>query len=344
VEKKFMDRALELAYLGLGNVSPNPMVGCVIVKGGKIIGEGWHQKFGGPHAEVNAVNNIKDKDKVRGSDVYVTLEPCSHHGKTPPCSDLLISLGVKNVYISNPDINPLVSGKGMQKMKKASIKVTVGINEEEGSNLNKRFFTYHSKKRPFIILKWAQTIDRFIARKNFDSKWISNEYSRQLVHKWRAEEDSIMVGANTAVYDNPNLNVRDWPGEGQPPIRIVVDPNLKVPDDSLVFDGTQPTLIYNYNKSADEVNLKWIKLHKEEFIEELITDLYNKEIHSVLVEGGSYLINSFISENIWDEARVFISENTFGEGIKAPDLYHASLVSKSKIFNDEILLFKNTNG
>lgn len=339
-----MDRALELAYLGLGNVSPNPMVGCVIVKDGKIIGEGWHQKFGGPHAEVNAVKSIKDKDKVRGSDVYVTLEPCSHHGKTPPCSDLLISLGIKNVYISNQDINPLVSGKGMQKMKKASIKVNVGINEEEGSNLNKRFFTYHSKKRPFIILKWAQTIDRFIARKNFDSKWISNEYSRQLAHKWRAEEDSIMVGSNTALYDNPKLNVRDWPGKGQAPIRIVVDPNLKVPEDSFLFDGTQPTLIYNYNKSAEEDSLKWINLHKEKFIAELITDLYNKEIQSVLVEGGSYLINSFISENIWDEARVFISENTFGEGIKAPDLYHASLVSKNKIFNDEVLLFKNTNG
>jgi diaminohydroxyphosphoribosylaminopyrimidine deaminase/5-amino-6-(5-phosphoribosylamino)uracil reductase len=344
VEKKFMDRALELAYLGLGKVSPNPMVGCVIVKDGKIIGEGWHQKFGGPHAEVNAIKSIKDKDKVRGSDVYVTLEPCSHHGKTPPCSDLLISLGVKNVYISNPDINPLVSGKGMQKMKKASIKVAAGINEEEGSNLNKRFFTYHSKKRPYIILKWAQTIDRFIARKNFDSKWISNEYSRQLVHKWRAEEDSIMVGANTAIYDNPKLNVRDWPDNGQAPTRIVVDPNLKVPEDSLVFDGAQPTLIYNYNKSADEVNIKWIKLHKGRFIEEVITDLYNKEIQSVLVEGGSYLINSFISKNIWDEARVFISENTFGEGIKAPDLYHASLVGKNKIFNDEILLFKNTYG
>jgi len=339
-----MDRALELAYLGLGKVSPNPMVGCVIVKNGKIIGEGWHQQYGEPHAEVNAINNINDKDKVKDSDVYVTLEPCSHHGKTPPCADLLISLGVKNVYISNLDINPLVSGKGIQKMKKASIKVTSGINEEEGSNLNKRFFTYHSKKRPYIILKWAQTIDRFIARKNFDSKWISNEYSRQMVHKWRAEEDSILVGANTAFYDNPKLNIRDWPGPSQPPIRIVVDPNLKVPGDFFLLDGTQSTLIYNCKKSADEVNLKWIKLHREKFIEELISDLYKKEIQSVLIEGGSYLINSFISKNIWDEARIFVSENTFGEGIKAPDLYHASMVSKNKIFNDEILFFKNTNG
>ena len=339
-----MDRALELAYLGLGNVSPNPMVGCVIVKDGKIIGEGWHQKCGGPHAEVNAINNIIDKDNIKGSDVYVTLEPCSHYGKTPPCSDLLISLGIKNVYISNLDINPLVSGKGIQKMKEASIKVYVGLNEEEGSTLNKRFFTYHSKKRPYIILKWAQTIDRFIARKNFDSKWISNEYSRQLVHKWRSEEDAIMVGANTALYDNPKLNVRDWPGAENGPVRIVVDPNLKVPGDSYLFDGTQPTLIYNCNISNNEDNLNWIKLNKVNFIEDLISDLYKKEIQSVLIEGGSYLINSLISKNIWDEARIFVSENTFGEGIKAPDLYHASLVSKSKIFNDEILFFKNTNG
>jgi len=339
-----MDRALELAYLGLGNVSPNPMVGCVIVKDGKIIGEGWHQKCGGPHAEVNAVNNIIDKDNIKGSDVYVTLEPCSHYGKTPPCSDLLINLGVKNVYISNLDIYPLVSGKGIQKIKEASIKVNVGLNEEEGSTLNKRFFTYHSKKRPYIILKWAQTIDRFIARKNFDSKWISNEYSRQLVHKWRSEEDAIMVGANTALYDNPKLNVRDWPGVEHAKVRVLVDPNLKVPGDSYLFDGTQPTLIYNCKRSANEDNLNWIKLKKDNFIEDLISDLYKKEIQSVLIEGGSYLINSFISKNIWDEARIFISENTFGEGIKAPDLYHASLLSKSKIFNDEILFFKNTNG
>ena len=339
-----MERAIELAYLGLGKVSPNPMVGCVIVKEGKIIGEGWHQQYGGPHAEVNAVNSVSDKEEIKGSDVYVTLEPCSHHGKTPPCSDLLVSLGVKAVYISNPDINPLVSGKGIQKLKGGSIKVNVGIYEEEGSNLNKRFFTYHSEKRPYIILKWAQTIDRFIARRNFDSKWISNEYSRQVVHKWRAEEDSIMVGANTALHDNPKLNIRDWPGTSKQPLRIVVDPNLKVPSDYFLFDGTQSTIVYNYKKSDSQKNIARIKLSREEFIEEIISDLYNKKIQSVIIEGGSFLINSFISKNIWDEARVFVSDNTFGEGIKAPDLYNASLVSKDKIFEDEILYFRNTNG
>jgi diaminohydroxyphosphoribosylaminopyrimidine deaminase/5-amino-6-(5-phosphoribosylamino)uracil reductase len=339
-----MDRAIELAYLGLGKVSPNPMVGCVIAKDCKITGEGWHQQYGGPHAEVNAVNSVDDKDKIKGSEVYVTLEPCSHHGKTPPCSDLLVSFGVKRVYISNPDINPLVSGKGIQKLKSASIKVNVGINEEEGSNLNKRFFTFHSKKRPYVVLKWAQTIDRFIARKNFDSKWISNEYSRQVVHKWRAEEDSIMVGANTALHDNPKLNIRDWPGIARQPLRIVVDPNLKVPADFFLFDGTQTTIVYNYIKSGSQKNITWIKLGREEFIEGIISDLYKKKIQSVLIEGGARLINSFISKNIWDEARVFVSDNSFGDGIKAPDLYHASLVSKNKIFDDEIFYFKNING
>lgn len=339
-----MDRAFELAYLGLGNVSPNPMVGCVIVKEDKIIGEGWHQHYGGLHAEANAVNSVKDKDEIKGSEVYVTLEPCSHHGHTPPCSDLLISHGVSSVYVSNFDINPLVCGKGIEKMRSASLQVTVGMNEQEGSNLNKRFFTYYSKKRPYVILKWAQTIDRFIARKNFDSKWISNEFSRQVVHKWRAEEDSVMVGANTALHDNPKLNVRDWPNNAKQPLRIVVDPNLKVPADFFLFDGTQPTIVYNYKKSGNENNLTWIKLNSENFIEEILSDLYKKKIQSVLIEGGSHLINSFISKNIWDEARVFVSNSTFGEGIKAPDLYHASLINKNKIFEDEILFFKNVNG
>ena len=252
--------------------------------------------------------------------------------------------GVKAVYISNPDINPLVSGKGIQKLKQSSIKVNVGINEEEGANLNKRFFTYHYKKRPYIILKWAQTIDRFIARKNFDSKWISNEYSRQVVHKWRAEEDSIMVGANTALHDNPKLNIRDWPGTSRQPLRIVVDPNLKVPSDFFLFDGTQPTIVYNYKNSGNQKNITWVKLGREKFIEEILSDLYKKKIQSVIIEGGSHLINSFIPKNIWDEARVFISDSTFGEGIKAPDLYNASFISKNKIFEDEILYFKNTNG
>jgi diaminohydroxyphosphoribosylaminopyrimidine deaminase/5-amino-6-(5-phosphoribosylamino)uracil reductase len=339
-----MKRAIELAYLGLGKVSPNPLVGCVIVRDGKIIGEGWHQSFGGQHAEANAVNSIADRGTIKDSDVYVSLEPCSHHGKTPPCSKMLAALAVKNVFISNLDLNPVVKGNGIKILKEASINVVLDICQQEGKILNKRFFTYHTKKRPYIILKWAQTIDRFIARKNFDSKWISNEYSRQVVHKWRAEEDAVMVGANTGIFDNPRLDVRDWSGEVKQPVRLVVDPELRIPPHHNLFDGSQMTLIYNFNKSASEKNTQWIKTGKENFLEEVIYDLYNKEIQSVIVEGGPYLINSFISKSLWDEARIFISDTTYGDGIKAPDLYHAKLEEKRKIFNDELLFFKNNNG
>jgi diaminohydroxyphosphoribosylaminopyrimidine deaminase/5-amino-6-(5-phosphoribosylamino)uracil reductase len=339
-----MNRAIELAYLGLGKVSPNPMVGCVVVQDGEIIGEGWHQEYGGSHAEVNALNNVFDQDKIKGSEVYVTLEPCAHQGKTPPCADLLVKHNVKAVYISNLDINPLVAGKGIQKLKDADIMVTLGICEDEGNIINKRFFTYHLLKRPYIILKWAQTIDRFIARKNFDSKWISNVHSRQLVHKWRVEEDAVMVGANTGVYDNPKLNVRDWEGNIRQPVRLAVDPNLKIPNNHALCDRSQTTIIYNHIKSTSQNNLELIKLKKENFIEEIMSDLYKKKIQSIIVEGGSYLINSLISRNLWDEARIFVSDKTFGDGIKAPELYQAELMDKQKIFDDEILYFKHING
>jgi len=339
-----MNRAIELAYLGLGKVSPNPMVGCVIVKDGNIIGEGWHQEYGEPHAEVNAVKNVSDPKKIKGSEVYVSLEPCSHQGKTPPCVDLLINLAVKDVFISNLDVNPVVAGKGIKKLKDASINVSAGVCKEEGIQLNKRFITYHTLKRPYVILKWAQTIDRFIARNNFDSKWISNEYSRQLVHKWRAEEDAVMVGANTAVYDNPKLNVRDWKSPYKQPLRLVIDPNLRIPRNHNLYDGSQETIIYNFSKSASEKKLQLLKLDKDNFLEEILSDLYKRGILSIIVEGGTFLIQSLISKNFWDEARIFISEKTFGEGIKAPELYHAELQERRKIFNDEILFFKHNNG
>lgn len=339
-----MKRAIELAYLGLGKVSPNPMVGCVIVKDGLIIGEGWHQEFGGPHAEVNAVHTVLSRDKIAGSDVYVSLEPCSHHGKTPPCADLLIDLGVQNVYVSNLDINPVVKGKGIKKLKEASINVTINVCMEEGRMLNKRFFIYHTKKRPYIILKWAQTADRFIARKNHESKWISNEYSRQLVHKWRSEEDAIMVGANTVMYDNPRLNVRDWPGPVRQPVRIVIDPNLRIPPDRALFDGSQNTIVYNIKKTGFQSGAEWVKVQKTILLEEIMSDLYQREILSVIVEGGSHLIQSLITQGLWDEARIFISEQSFGEGIKAPDLYHAELLEKREIFRDELYIYKHKDG
>lgn len=334
-----MHRAIELAKLGAGKVSPNPMVGCVIVNEGKIIGEGFHQTYGEPHAEVNALNSVQDPDILKNSQVYVSLEPCSHHGKTPPCTDLLIKNKVKQVFISCTDPNPLVSGKGIQKLKGAGVEVVEGILEEEGSLANKRFFTFQIKKRPYVILKWAQTADNFIARENFDSKWISNEYSRQLVHRWRVEEDAIMVGANTAMHDNPRLSARDWIGKD--PIRILIDPHHKVPKSSHLFDRTQKTIIYNHSIDQSDKIIDFVKLEKSDFLKSVFNDLYRRNIISVMVEGGAFLINKIVSENLWDEARVFRCNETFGRGIKAPDLIDSNLVEKRNIFDDELLFFKH---
>lgn len=339
-----MKRAIELAYLGKGKVSPNPMVGCVIVREGKIIGEGWHQAYGGPHAEANAVNSIADKGSIQGSDVYVTLEPCAHHGKTPPCADLLADLKVKNVFIANLDINPLVKGKGIERLVQGRIHVELGLLENEGKILNKRFFTFHLKKRPYVILKWAQTSDRFIARSNYDSKWISNVYSRQLVHKWRAEEDGVVVGSATAIYDNPRLDIRDWKGDFRQPVRIAVDPDLKIPKDHALFDGSLKTIIYNLRKSGTDRNVQWIMLDKENFLQNILSDLHKNQIHSVMVEGGAFMLNSFIAADLWDEARIFTSNQTFGDGIKAPDLHHARLEEKMTIFEDDLHFFLNRHG
>ncbi len=233
-DELFMQRAIELAQLGIGAVSPNPRVGCLVVHDNKIIGEGWHQKFGEAHAEVNAINSVKDLSLLKESTIYVNLEPCSHEGKTPPCSDLLIKHQVKKVVIANTDTNPLVAGRGVEKLKKAGIAIMTGVLEKEGRELNRRFFTFMEKKRPYIILKWAQTSDGFIAQKNFESKWITNELSRQLVHRWRSEEDAVLVGTRTASHDNPSLTVRDWSGRN--PTRIVIDRFLRLNDKLQLFD------------------------------------------------------------------------------------------------------------
>jgi len=334
----FMLRAIELARNGAGKVSPNPMVGCVIVHDDKIIGEGWHKQFGEAHAEVNAVDSVIDKKILKNATAYVTLEPCSHHGKTPPCADLLIRHGVKKVVVSNTDPNPLVGGEGIQKLKSAGVEVETGISEAEGRELNKRFFTFINKKRPFVILKWAQTLDGFVARENFDSKWISNEYSRQLVHKWRAEEDAILVGYNTAAYDNPRLNVRDWNGNN--PLRIVIDKNLKLDAGLHLFDGSQSTVCYNLLKHEQRTNLSFVKLPEENMIRRILNDLYERNIQSVIVEGGAQTIGNFLTTDLWDEARVFTSKTVFGTGIRAPRVSGTHL-SSELIAEDELNVFQN---
>lgn len=332
-----MQRAIDLALYGKGHVSPNPLVGCVIVLDGKIIGEGYHRKYGEAHAEVNAVSSVGDKSLLSKSTVYVNLEPCSHFGKTPPCADLLIEHRVKKVVIANIDSNPLVGGKGIQKLKKAGVEIQTGILEKEGRELNKRFFTFIEKKRPYIILKWAQTADGFIARKNFDSKWISGELSRQLVHRWRSEESAILVGKNTALHDDPQLNVRNWTGPD--PVRVVIDRNLDLSNNLKIFDGRQRTIIYNTKKSQTQANLEHVKLDDARFLVNLLSDLYQKGLQSLIVEGGAATLRQFIEQDLWDEARVFTSNIKFEEGISAPKL-SGQLFSETVVENDLLKIYQ----
>jgi diaminohydroxyphosphoribosylaminopyrimidine deaminase/5-amino-6-(5-phosphoribosylamino)uracil reductase len=317
-DELFMQRAFELSLLGRGHVSPNPLVGSVVVHDNRIIGEGWHQKYGQPHAEVNAIASVQEKSLLSESTVYVNLEPCSHFGKTPPCADLLVSHKVKRVVVANLDSNPLVAGQGIKKLRGAGIEVVTGVLDQQGRELNKRFFTFIEKKRPYIILKWAETSDGFIARENHDSKWISDEHSRQLNHKWRTEEDAIMVGAKTAQFDNPQLNVRDWTGRN--PVRVVIDRFLKLNDKLHLFDRTQKTIVYNVLRHEERENLLFMRIEERDFLNEVIKDLYKQKIQSVIVEGGAYTIQSFIEADLWDEARVFQSPKTFGKGITSPSI------------------------
>ncbi len=340
-DKLYMQRAFELATLGLGKVNPNPMVGCVIVYQDKIIGEGWHEQHGKAHAEIQALNKVKDKKNLLESTLYVTLEPCSHHGNTPPCADRIITEKIKRVVIANKDSNPLVSGRGIERMRAAGITVDVGLMEEEGRWLNRRFFTYFEQKRPYVILKWAETADGFIARENFDSKWISNGQSRKLVHKWRSQEDSIMVGTNTALYDNPRLNVREW--EGKDPIRLVIDKHLRLPADLNLFDKTQPTICYNLVKNGTEDNLEFVQVVSENVFSFMLNDLYQRNILSVLIEGGSKLLQHIIDAGLWDESRVFQSPQIFENGIAAPDLSGLEAYQKVSSGEDKLITYHNQN-
>lgn len=330
--EKYMRRALELAALGRLYASPNPMVGCVIVQNDLIIGEGWHQQYGGAHAEVNAVNSVVDTAAILGSTVYVTLEPCAHQGKTPPCAELLSSLEPDRVVIATTDSNPKVGGKGISILEDAGIEVIIGVLSDYARRLNRRFFTAFEKNRPYVILKWAQTSDGFIARENYDSKWISNASSRKLVHKWRAEEDAILVGYNTAKHDNPGLTTRDW--EGKNPLRIVIDPKMELANDSNLFDQSTPT----YRIVKDLVEQEGVISLPEITPQRILEALVNKEIHSIIIEGGSKTLQQFIDAELWDEARVSTSEAEFGKGINAPQLIR--LPNKTEqVFGDQLYYY-----
>lgn len=337
-DELFMKRALELAKLGIGQVSPNPRVGCVIVHEGKVIGEGWHQKYGEAHAEVNAIRSVSDEGLLKSSTLYVNLEPCSHFGKTPPCADLIIEKQFKKVVIANADSNPLVSGEGIRKLKEAGIEVQTGVLEKEGRELNKRFFTFMDHQRPYILLKWAQTADGFIAHTNYESKWISCDYARQWVHKMRSEEDAVLVGTRTAAHDNPQLNVRDWSGRN--PTRIVIDRFLRLSDKLNLFDQSQPTILYNLLKHEEHKNLVLARLEEENFIGHLVQDLYHRKIQSVMIEGGAQTLQLFIDAGLWDEACVFVSERVFEKGIPAPVL-HGKLASTRPVGTDQLMIYKH---
>lgn len=331
----YIKRCIELANKALGNTYPNPLVGAVIVHNGKIIGEGYHKKAGEPHAEINAINSVKNPELLPESTIYVSLEPCAHFGKTPPCSLKLREIGFKKVVMGSMDSHDKVNGKGKKILEEAGIETTSGILEEECRNLNKRFFTFHEKKRPYLILKWAESADGFMD-KDFQPTKISNELASQFVHHMRSEEHAILVGTNTALTDNPSLTTRLV--EGRNPVRILIDLDLKVPATFNIFNEEAPTLIINTQKEAVERHLTYIKVTREHFLQDLLDQLYQHQIQSVLIEGGRFTLQQFIDAELWDEAIVIKNESLLlGSGTPAPKLLKKH--SAEKTIRDNIMYF-----
>ncbi|MBN8703101.1 MAG: bifunctional diaminohydroxyphosphoribosylaminopyrimidine deaminase/5-amino-6-(5-phosphoribosylamino)uracil reductase RibD [Bacteroidetes bacterium] len=316
----YMKHCLELATKGLGCVAPNPLVGCVLVKDGKIIGEGFHEKYGEAHAEVNAINSVINKEHLKHCTLYVNLEPCAHQGKTPPCVDLIIAHKIPYVVVGCLDSNPLVNSKGVAKLIQNGIDVKIGVLDKECRNLNKRFFTFQEKKRPYIILKWAESNDGFVAPiNNKEISWITGEDSRNLVHQWRSQEQAILIGTNTAIIDNPQLTVRNYKGNN--PIRILIDKNLRTPLSHRIFEQTAQILVFTNYKQASYNKVEYCTIDFEKnIIPQVMEELYKRNITSVLVEGGAFTLNSFIASNLWDEAKVFKGTIDFKEGVTAPKL------------------------
>jgi diaminohydroxyphosphoribosylaminopyrimidine deaminase/5-amino-6-(5-phosphoribosylamino)uracil reductase len=295
------------------------MVGCVIVKNGLIIGEGYHSEYGGKHAEIKAIESVLDQKEIENSTVYISLEPCVHHGKTPPCVNELINRKIKIAVIGSRDSNPIVGGKGIESLKRAGIEVHENVLSEACRTLNKRFFTFHEKRRPYVILKWAQTSDGYLDKnREIGEKginWISSPESKVLVHKWRSEEQSILVGRNTIMNDNPSLTVREISGKN--PTRIVIDSQLQLSKDVNIFSKDAPTLVFNRLKNDQTDGVEWIKI-SETSTKHILDELFKRNIQSVLVEGGSRTLQYFIIDNVWDEARVIVGDVKFGDGVKAP--------------------------
>ena len=336
----YMKRCLDLAALGLGKTYPNPMVGSVIVNRGEIIGEGWHHKSGEAHAEVNAINSVVDKSLLKEATIYINLEPCAHFGKTPPCASLIIKHQIPNVVIGCIDSFSEVSGKGVTMLEEAGVKVKVGVLEKECLESHKRFFTFHQKKRPYIILKWAQTKEGFIAplvQEKGNPFWISSPESKKLVHKWRTEEASILVGTNTAEKDNPSLTARLW--EGNQPLRLVLDKDLKLAKDLAIFNTVCKTLVFTEKQSFKSNSTEYINVDFNNLVISLLNNLYNRDIQSLIIEGGQKTLQCFIDLNLWDEARVFEGNKTLQKGINAPILNY-KVSTEEKVATDILRIYR----
>ncbi len=338
-----MKRCIELALRGAGSVSPNPMVGAVLVYKSRIIGEGFHIEYGEAHAEVNCIKSVSSDDSkfIKEATLYVSLEPCAHYGKTPPCANFIIHNQIKHVIIGSTDPFDSVNGKGIHILKEAGVKVEIGILESECKRINSKFFTFHQKKRPYIILKWAQTADAKIAKNNIERLFITNSISNTLVHQWRSEVDAILIGTNTALIDNPQLNNRMW--KGKSPIRLVIDLSLKLPIHLTIFTDGLPTVVFNYKKGEIVEAIQYVQvLSNQSVISQIIEYCNSKNYNSILVEGGATTLQSFIDECLWDEARVITNHSIFiKKGIDAPLLTHFKVESKKKLLDDEIVIYLN---
>ncbi len=345
----YMQRCIELARKAAGSVAPNPMVGAVLVHDDMIIGEGWHQQYGQAHAEVNCIAAvIPTKEgyadqRIAQSTLYVSLEPCAHFGKTPPCSDLIIKHQIPRVVIGCRDPFEEVNGKGIEKLKAAGVEVIVDVLKEECMALNKRFFTFHQQQRPYILLKWAQTKNGMIAARSSERLHISNEITNRLVHQWRSEEASILVGTNTALLDDPQLTNRYWPGKQ--PVRLVLDQQLRLPHTLKLFNNNAATIIFNSIKNSEEGNVKYLQLSSEKaVIPAILEALYRQQINSVLVEGGTQLLQSFIDAGLWDEARIITNEElSVADGLAAPQLINAVTTDEQSIGTDRITYYQNSS-
>tara|TARA_B100001113_G_scaffold353431_1_gene357743 strand:+ start:981 stop:2009 length:1029 start_codon:yes stop_codon:yes gene_type:complete len=335
----FMEKCIDLAKKGIQDVSPNPMVGSIIVYNDEIIGQGYHEKYGSNHAEVNAINSVQDKSLLEKSTLYVNLEPCCHHGKTPPCTNLIIEKKIPKVVIGCKDSYSKVSGNGIKKLRNNLIEVIDSVLDKKCKELNRRFFSFHEKKRPYIILKWAKSKDNYIAPINQDKPfWMTCEKSKELVHRWRAQEDSILVGRKTVIADNPLLTVRLYNGKN--PVRIIIDKNLTINQNLKIYNKEANTIILNQEKSLIDGKNIFVKIDFNNFLENMLNELYNRNILSVIVEGGAETINSFINRDLFDEIRVFTTTKILKNGIISPNIPKLNLLSKNIIDKDILEIFR----